>query len=354
MMSPSDPRRPRAFSASEAEIIEPVTTAPASDANDAAQSRPGLPIGLQIPNFDDVGRGIRWGAWLLSAMTALASIAFGVWFARFVSVALARDDWIGWISFGLAVIIILALVMLALREIVGFVRLRRLGAIRLGADKALREKDVAQERETVQAIRRLLAGRPELRWHLARLDEHARDVRDPGDLMRLADRDLMLVIDGEARRVVAKAAKRVTMVTALSPAAFVSVAYVLIENLRLLRTLAGLYGGRPGFAGTARLARMVVAHIVATGSVALTDDLLGQFLGQDLLRRVSRRLGEGIFNGALTARIGAAAVEVTRPLPFIEAPPIRVRDFLGELMRRAPGATPAKGEASGPAAPPPA
>jgi putative membrane protein len=225
--------------------------------------------------------------------------------------------------------------MLVLREIVGFVRLRRLGAIKTAAERALRDKDVAQERETVQAIRRLLAGRPELRWHIARLEEHARDVRDPGDLMRLADRDLMLVIDGDARRLVARSAKRVTMVTALSPAAFVSVAYVLVENLRLLRSLAGLYGGRPGFAGTARLARMVLAHIVATGSVALTDDLLGQFLGQDLLRRVSRRLGEGIFNGALTARIGAAAVEVTRPLPFLEAPPIRVRDFLGELMRRA-------------------
>ena len=62
-------------------------------------------------------------------------------------------------------------------------------------------------------------------------------------------------------------------------------------------------------------------------------------LGQDLVRRLSRRLGEGIFHAALTARIGAAAVEVTRPLPFIEAPPIRVRDFLGELMRRAPGTT---------------
>lgn len=352
MTSQSDPRRPRAFSAADAEIIEPVTTPLSGGPGAAGDSPPrsALPVGLQLPSFDDVGRGIRWGAWLLSAMSALASIAFGIWFTRFVSVALARDDWIGWISFGLAVIIVVALVMMALREIVGFVRLRRLGAIRMGADKALREKDVAQERETVQAIRRLLAGRAELRWHLARLDEHARDVRDPGDLMRLADRDLMLVIDGEARRVVAKAAKRVTMVTALSPAAFVSVAYVLIENLRLLRTLAGLYGGRPGFAGTARLARMVIGHIVATGSVALTDDLLGQFLGQDLLRRVSRRLGEGIFNGALTARIGAAAVEVTRPLPFIEAPPIRVRDFLGELMRRAPGATSAK--ASGPGAPP--
>lgn len=335
----TDPRRPRAFSPDDAEIVEPVTSV--NDTADAAGGpppKPALPAGLQLPTFDDVGRGLRWGTWLLSAMAALASIAFGVWFARFTSVALAREDWIGWVSFGLAVFILIALVMLILRELIGFVRLRRLGAIKAAVEKALREKDVGQEREAVQAIRRMLAGRAELRWHLARLDEHARDVRDPGDLMRLADRDVLLVIDAEARRVVAKSAKRVSVVTALSPAAFVSVGYVLVENLRLLRTLAGLYGGRPGFAGTARLARMVVTHIVATGSVALTDDLLGQFLGQDLVRRLSRRLGEGIFNGALTARIGAAAVEVTRPLPFIEAPPVRVRDFLGELMRRTPGA----------------
>ena len=336
MNATSDPRRPRAFSPSEAEIIEPAAPQ-AETAGEGAPAQPTLPAGLQMPTFGDIGRGVRWGTWLLSAMGALASIAFGVWFSRFVSVAVAREDWIGWISFGLAIIILVTLLMLILRELIGFVRLRRLGKIKAAAEKALRERNVAEERETIQAIKRLLAGRAELRWHLARLDEHARDVRDPGDLMRLADRDLMLVLDGEARRLVAKAAKRVTVVTAISPAAFVSVGYVLIENLRLLRNLAGLYGGRPGFAGTARLARMVLTHIVATGSIALTDDLIGQFLGQDLLRRVSRRLGEGVFNGALTARIGAAAVEVTRPLPFIEAPPVRVRDFLGEIMRRAPG-----------------
>lgn len=337
MNAGTDPRRPRAFPPSEAEIIE--SAAPQTEAaGDGVRVQSTLPAGLQLPTFDDIGRGMRWGTWLFSAMGVLASIAFGVWFSRFVSVAVAREDWIGWISFALAVVIVVALLMLVLRELIGFVRLRRLGKIRIAAEKALRERNVREEREAMHAIRRLLAGRAELRWHLARLDEHARDVRDPGDLMRLADRDLMLVLDGEARRLVAKAAKRVTVVTAISPAAFVSVGYVLVENLRLLRALAGLYGGRPGFAGTARLARMVVTHIVATGSIALTDDLIGQFLGQDLLRRVSRRLGEGVFNGALTARIGAAAVEVTRPLPFIEAPPVRVRDFLGELMRRAPGA----------------
>jgi putative membrane protein len=120
----------------------------------------------------------------------------------------------------------------------------------------------------------------------------------------------------------------------MSPIVWLAMLYVVVENLRMLKALAGLYGGRPGGMGALRLARMVLTHILATGGLALTDDLLGQFLGQDILRRLSRRLGEGAFNGALTARIGTAAIEVTRPLPFLDATPVRVRDLLPELLRR--------------------
>ena len=194
----------------------------------------------------------------------------------------------------------------------------------------------------------MLSSRPELRWSLARLRDYERDVRDAGDLARLADRELLAPLDAEARRVVAGAVKRVSVATAISPAAVFAVGWVLIENLRLLRALASIYGGRPGWIGTARLGRMVLTHIIATGGLALTDDLIGQFLGQDLVRRLSRRLGEGIFNGALTARIGAAAIEVIRPLPFLETRPVRARDFLRELTRRSaaePGREPAAGSA---------
>ena len=65
----------------------------------------------------------------------------------------------------------------------------------------------------------------------------------------------------------------------------------------------------------------------------MTDDLLGQFVGQDVLRRLSRRLGEGAFNGALTSRLGVVAVEVLRPLPYLDAEPLRVREIFNELFR---------------------
>jgi len=182
---------------------------------------------------------------------------------------------------------------------------------------------------------------------LARLNEQACGLHDPGDLARLTDREIMPALDGDARRVVAASARRVSLVTALSPAAAITVGWVLIENLRLLRALATLYGGRPGLLGTARLARMVIGHLMATGGVALTDDLLGQFLGQDLVRRISRRLGESVFNAALTARVGATAIEVIRPVPYLVTPRVRARDLVAEIvrgLRRGRGPGPEGGE----------
>ena len=50
--------------------------------------------------------------------------------------------------------------------------------------------------------------------------------------------------------------------------------------------------------------------------MAVGDDMLEPILGGGLLAKLSRRFGEGLVNGALTARVGVAAMEVCRPLPF--------------------------------------
>ena len=42
----------------------------------------------------------------------------------------------------------------------------------------------------------------------------------------------------------------------------------------------------------------------------------GSVAGGGLLSKLSRRFGEGVVNGALTARVGVAAMEVCRPMPF--------------------------------------
>ena len=335
MNSPAEPRQPRAFDPSDANLIEePLTDRePQAVAEDCAQPTP-EPQDLARPTLGDLTqRGLRWGAMLICALAGAAALGASASFARLVTAALVREDWIGWTTLALLLVASLAGLMIILREVIGFAQLARLNRIKTEVATALAEGDASRERRAALRLAGLYARRPQQAWSVRRFREHARDVHDAGELLALAEREMVAPLDHVARRAITRSAKRVATFTAMSPMALIAVSYVLVENLRLVRTLAALYGGRPGFFGLMRLAHLVLAHLLATGGVALTDDLLGQFLGQDILRRLSRRLGEGAFNGALTARIGIAAIAVARPLPFRAVRPPRVRDVLGEVLK---------------------
>ena len=330
MNDTTTPRRPRVFEPDDPSII-PAPAEPKDEGSTAPSPRPGS---FAAPSRAELARGFAWGSVFVAGALSLAGLAASLSFANFVTVAFQRDDWIGWTALGLAAAVALAGIVIVGREVIGFWRLRRLGELRKAADQVLLKPDLKAELVVAERLIQLLDGRPELTWALKRFREHRRDVRDPGDLLALADRELISPIDNEARRLVMKNCKRVAAVTAMSPWALIAFGFVTLESLRMMRRLATLYGGRPGFLGTVKLARVVIGNLIAAGGVALTDDLLGQFIGQDVLRRLSRRLGEGAFNGALVARLGAAAIEVARPLPFIETTPVRARDFVAELFRK--------------------
>ena len=335
MSAANEPRRPRAFDPDDPAIVEEPVATEAPNIQPGAPVPPdAVPAPVARPTLADLGeRGLRWGTVLLTALAGAAALGIAAWFARLVSAAYVRDDWIGWTTLILLLVAAVAAFMLALREIIGLARMTRLSRIKSEIAKAIAERDPGRERRAALRLAGLYARRPEQAWSVRRFRDYARDVHDAGELLALADREMVAPLDAQARRLITRSAKRVATVTAMSPMVLIAMAFVLIENLRLLRSLAGLYGGRPGLFGLMRLAHLVVGHLIATGGIALTDDLLGQFLGQDLLRRLSRRLGEGAFNGALTARIGIAAVDVIRPLPFLSAKPPRVRDVLAEALR---------------------
>ncbi|MGI9407939.1 MAG: YcjF family protein [Hyphomicrobiaceae bacterium] len=337
----TDKRKPQAFEPDEAVIDEPERTrrddgdfSPDIDAPQAGADGP--PV-FEAPTLADLKRGFRWGALFFAAASALVGLALSLWFARLVSVALEREDWIGWVSLGLLGAMGLAFAVIALREVFGLMRLRAMTARRTRADEALRQDDTKLARSVVGEVRKSFRARRDLTWAMSRHKEHASGLLDTREVLTLADRELLSPLDAEARKVIAQSAKRVSVVTALSPAAMIDVLFVMAENIRMLRRLATLYGGRPGLSGAIAFAKRVVGHLIATGGVALTDDLLGQFLGQDLVRRLSRRMGEGLFNGALTARIGVAAVDMVRPLPFIEASPPKFREIVKEVAFRRKG-----------------
>ena len=201
--SRSAPRGPRVFAPDGAEII---SEAPQS-ANDGLVADAALPEpGAPLP------RGASVGGVFLSAVAGLVGLALAASFASFVSGALARDDWIGWTATSLAAVAAVTGLVIVLREIVGIVRLGRLSRLKRDAETALGTKDIALERQTVAALAETFRGRRDLAWNLARLSDHTRDVRDAGDLLRLADREVMAPLDAAARRLVLISALRVAVV----------------------------------------------------------------------------------------------------------------------------------------------
>lgn len=275
---------------------------------------------------------------LWSSVAGLVGLALAVAAYRFVAGLFQQSPLLGTVAVALLCVAGVTLLVLMLREAVALTRLRRLDAIRRMAVGARDAHDLPDARRATERLSRLYRGRVTLRWGVARFEERAHEAADVEALLSLAEAELVAPLDAEARREVEAAARQVAGITALVPLALADVAAALFVNLRMIRRVAEIYGGHSGLIGGWRLARAVLTHLVATGAMDMSEDLIGSVAGGGLLSKVSRRAGEGIVNGALTARVGVAAIDVCRPLPYCEARAPRasqiVRSALSGLFDR--------------------
>ena len=258
----------------------------------------------------------RLARWFWGLLVSLVGFFVGVAAWDFVIGLLARSPVLGWIAVGLIGLFCAVLLLIALRELATFGRLRRVDRIQTGAVEALADHNLNRARSVTAQINALYRGRDDTRWGREAFGERQGDVLDADGLLGLAETTILSPLDARARLEVEAAARQVATVTAIVPLALADVFTALTANMRMIRRIAEIYGGRSGTLGSWRLTKQVLSHLVATGAVAVGDDLIGSVAGGGVLSKVSRRFGEGIINGALTARVGVAAMEVCRPLAF--------------------------------------
>ena len=289
------------------------------------------PLDAAEPIAASVARRFSWGTLFVSALGAFLALSFGVWAERTIADLMNQNPVLGYAALACAAVALLALAVMLARVLRDILRERKVEGLRQRAGEALASGSADAAKAVANELAGLYASRPQTAAGRAALVEALPDLFAARDVLAVAERSLMTPLDAMAQAQIAQAARRVSLVTAVSPRALVDIVFVLAACARLLRTIAGVYAGRPGTLGLIRLGRQVLGHLVVTGGIAAGDAVIQQVVGQGLAARLSAKLGEGVLNGLLTARVGLAALAVCRPLPFVEVEPPSLSDVAGDL-----------------------
>ncbi|MEZ3500449.1 TIGR01620 family protein [Pantoea sp. KPR_PJ] len=165
------------------------------------------------------------------------------------------------------------------------------------------------------------------RWHAA-LHESQNDR----EIVTLYAQLVQPVLDRQARREIGRHAAESTLMIAVSPLALVDMAFIAWRNLRLVNRIAAIYGIELGYFSRIRLFRLVLLNMAFAGASELVREVGMDWMSQDIAARLSARAAQGIGAGLLTARLGIKAMELCRPLPWLENDKPRLGDFRRELV----------------------
>ncbi len=334
----ADDRKPQAFILKETDDAEAITrkatTTLGRTATVTLDADEPAPTATTVPVTEAKTSPRRWRllTWMASGAFALFTMWLGLTITQLVETFFARSPILGWIALGLASLIAIAALGIIIREIWGLFSLRKIEQLQDHAARAINLKDRQSATTALAQLESLYGGDNSASDALAQLARHRADIMNPEDRLKLADRLLLEPRDAQARTLVARRARRVTLLTTVTPAAAFDILFVAVQNLMMLREIASIYGGRPSTLSTLRLARMVATHLAVTGGLALSDNLIQHLVGKGLLGRLSARFGEGAVNGILTARIGLAACNVCRPIPNSDNGRDRLTAMARELL----------------------
>lgn len=169
------------------------------------------------------------------------------------------------------------------------------------------------------------------------------ETHNDREVIELYSKLVQPILDEQARKEISRSSAESALMIAVSPLAIVDMAFIAWRNIRLINRIAAIYGIELGYYSRIRLFRMVLINIAFAGASELIREVGMDWLSQDITARLSTRAAQGIGAGLLTARLGIKAMELCRPLPWIDDKP-RLADFRGQLLSQLKNAVPSKKE----------
>jgi len=202
------------------------------------------------------------------------------------------------------------------------------------AERLLEGNDFGQAQGFISELRGFYKNKPQAEY-FERCIKEMPDYSNDREAIKHIDNIFLKPLDEEATRRVSNYCVQTGVGVAISPWASLDMLLSLWRSVKMIDDVAQVYGVRPSLPNRLRLFRRVVNQLLFVGATELlTESVLAEFGFQGITSSLSARAGQGIGAGFYTAKIGIAAMRVTRPIAFTASNKPKMSAVAGEMVSK--------------------
>ncbi len=313
--------------------IDPATLKPGDFKIVQPEPEGSLPATLAPAVEPDEPRRRPWLKLLLGAGAAFGLGVVGLDAYDYAVSLFERSVWLGGAFSLLLALIAAGAVGVVGREVLSLRRLAKVDDLRIAGERLMTSEAHGQAEDFLRKVEKLYRERTELDQPIWRFHDQASDALNDRERLELFAETVFTPIDKEAYQIVKRSGRDIGVLTALAPIGALDSLIVLVRTVTMMRSIAKLYGVRPGFTATIRLAKRGVRNIVIAGVGELVSHAAVETAGASLLKMLSARAGQGAVNGLLAARIGLSVMQICRPIPFQEDELPSLKSLRAEIFK---------------------
>ncbi len=195
---------------------------------------------------------------------------------------------------------------------------KQLESIQAKSTKLLNNTDIGNAKNLISEFKRFYADKPQA-VYLQRSLENLPDYSNDREVVTYIDNVFLQPLDEEALRRISNISLQSGLVVALSPWASLDMLLSLWRSIKMIDSVAEVYGTRPSLSNRYRLLTSVIHQLAFVGiSELMIDNLIEEKAKTSIAGIASTRLGQGLGAGTYSAKIGIAAMKVSRPIEFTE------------------------------------
>lgn len=275
---------------------------------------------------------IASGWWLVSSLGLLLIMLLVVDAYHFVAQQYASSLLLGTLFLILVLSVAAAALTLTWRAYENIQLLKTVSALQREGKTIIETNGYGDAIHYINRIAHFYINRPDVKARLDRFYIMLNDSHHDHEMCTLFSRHVMKELDQHVYRIVAQRSKETALLVMVSPVALLDTLLTLWRNVRMVRDIAALYGGRPGLLGSLTLMTSVLQNLVYADVSEVLAESVADAFGNSMLAVFSAQAAQGMGSGILTARVGLQAMVLCRPVPFLDEEKPRLKEIRWEIV----------------------